>query len=115
MDVLHVVSEYPCPRASKIAIATGWRDVVCRRIPQAMPDAFKRVTWRPDADGKWFRDRIRESKADAIMLHAELYSSWMAEAVKEGAGDRPLIVNIHDVTAARTGYVKDIYERDLFN
>lgn len=49
------------------------------------------------------------------MLHVELYTSWMAEAVREGAGTRPLIVNIHDVTAARTAYTPDVYEHLLFD
>jgi hypothetical protein len=114
MKVLHVTGEYPCPRASKIALATGWSEAVSRRLPQAFPDAFTKVTWRPEADAEWFRDRIAESDADAVMLHVELYTGWLAEAAREGTGDRPLIVNIHDVTAARTGYVPDLYEHLLY-
>jgi hypothetical protein len=114
MRVLHVTSEYCCPRANRFSLILGGGSV--SRLPHtAFPEAFDSVVWRQDADPKWFAEQITKSDADLIMFHAEMYSGWLAEAVREGAGKRPLVVNVHDLTAARTGYVPDIYEPLLYD
>lgn len=110
MEVVDVVNDYPCPRTCKLALASGRTRSISRRPPLAFPHVYDDPKYRNDADASWFTDRIRESKADVVVWHFEMYSGWLAEAVREGAGDRPLVLNIHDVTAARGGLVPDQYE-----
>lgn len=115
MRILDVASEYPCPRACKLSLALGGNDVFSRRPPQAFSDSHTNVRFRPDAAEKHYREYIASHPADVIQFHAEMYAGWLAEAVREGAGDRPLVVNVHDLTCARTGLVPDPYEPVLFD
>jgi hypothetical protein len=114
VKILDVVSEYPCPRAAKLSLALGRNDLLARRPPMGLSDAYARKTIRPDLDAKYIKSFVAESDADVIQIHGEMYSGWLAEAVREGAGNRPVVLNAHDLTAARPSLTPDPYEFLLY-
>ena len=109
-----VCKDYLDVRAGRIAIAMSihgiHHDALCNRFPVTYRDAYARIDVDPYMGYDGMVKRIRESDADIIHVHGALSGMWVTLAAKEGAEGRPVVLNVHDLTAARVQSVFDPYE-----
>jgi hypothetical protein len=113
---LMVCGTFPDVRVGRITEAmndNGWEhDVICRRPPVQLDYAYRHIRSCAYWDWPDFVREIRNSKAEVIHVHGELYDYWPVLAAKEAGDDRPVILNCHDLVCARQESLFDVYEAD---
>jgi glycosyltransferase involved in cell wall biosynthesis len=106
-------------RAGRCAQALSEHGIVSEavswRVPPQFRHAYESIIADPLMDWRDLVAHVKKSKADVIHVHCELQGYWAALAAKEGAGDRPVICDIHDLNCARTQAMFDPHELSGFN
>lgn len=113
---LMVTGSFPCIRVGKITEALqtyGWEhDVVCGGYPPQMPWAYSNIDSQNGITDIRMAEKIAESDAEIIHINNE--PNWPVQVAKSVAGDRPVVLNVHDVTSARPRQQFDPYEESSF-
>ena len=91
----------------------GWEhDVLGWRPPSQMEKSYRRVIHDPTMTTDRYLELISKHPAEVIHVHNE--PNWPVAAVKEAAGGRPVIFNVHDVSSSRPHHPLDVFEEDAF-
>jgi len=111
-----VTGSFPCVRVGKITEAMsvyGWKhDVLCAAEPPQMDDVYNDKFIIPGVYEQELEEVIKNSDASIIHIHNE--PNWPVEVAKRAAGDRPVILNVHDLSSARPFGEFDPYEESSF-
>lgn len=114
MKGLMISKDYLDVRAGRTALAMNehgiTHDALCFRRPPQFNHAYGRITVDPYMGWQTLARRVRESDADVIHVHGELFGFWQLLAAKDGAEGRPVVLNIHDLSVTRPDAMLDPYE-----
>lgn len=104
-----ITAHYPCVRAGKSAVALaelGWdHDMLCGVFPLQHVRAYTRMILEPGLEASTLRRVVRAHGGSVLHVHTE--PNWPAIIAKEVADGRPVVLNVHDVTAARSEVMND--------
>jgi glycosyltransferase involved in cell wall biosynthesis len=109
MRILHVSNKSDIRAFKQAVIMLGRGHIVDMAVPFAQTfgfNAFELVYLYSDVTH--LQRTIRESKADIFHVHSD--PNWLVPMVKEAAGHRPVIHDVHDPESMRTGRTPDKHE-----
>ncbi len=89
----------------------GWEhDCFTRGFPFQLTDQYSNIDWHP------YRSDYRESDRDTELyhVHGELHHYFPVLHLKEST-DKPVILNVHDVTSSRLKSALDVWEAEAID
>ena len=112
MQATMVCSDFADVRCGRITRALrnhGWtHDLLTRGYPPQMDDVYTSIDWNP------YRDRfaVRDTDDTALYhVHGEMHNYKPVLELREQT-DKPIILNVHDLTCARPESILDKYEKE---
>ena len=112
---LAVSGDGPCARAGKITLALaarGWvHDALCDKRPSWFPEAYRVIDYDAARTMDSFGEAIGEH--EAVVLHVHNEPNWPVGQAKRAAAGRPVIMDVHDVSCARSELM-DVFEEEAF-
>ena len=113
---LMVSGSYPCIRSGKLTAAMRehhiYHGCIALKRPPQLTEAYVHLDINAFQSMPEMAARIAEHPADFIHVHNE--PNWPVLAAKDGARGRPVIYDVHDVTAAREGEPEDAWEKAAY-
>lgn len=106
-----VCAEFPdvrCGRITNAMLENGWEhDAYTRGYPPQMKEGYTAIDWNP------YRTDFSSPPKDSELyhVHGEMHHYFPVAQLKE-VTDKPVILNVHDLTCARLNSVLDIFEEE---